>query len=111
MRIFCGIALWASVVHSAQFGFENVQLTESDTLQYPAIRFGDGSQPVPQHECRYTPEDEKWPSDAEWARFNETLGGVLLKPPPLAISCYAGPLYDAVKCANLQRDWRNMAQQ
>ncbi|KAF1976539.1 FAD-binding domain-containing protein, partial [Bimuria novae-zelandiae CBS 107.79] len=61
-------------------------------------------------ECRYTPEDDEWPSDAEWAFFNETLGGVLLKPQPLAISCYAGPSYDTARCASLQTNWRSMAQ-
>lgn len=104
-------AFLASIALAVNFDFENNQLTESDTVRFPAIRFGDDSQPSPQEECRYSPDDDDWPSDAEWQRLNATLGGVLLKPQPLAISCYAGPDYNAAKCSNLQSGWTNMAQQ
>ena len=107
----CGIFFLLTAVRGLQFDFENIQLVESETSQYPAIRFGDRSNPSLQGPCRYTPEDEEWPSDEEWTQFNETLGGVLLKPRPLAISCYAGPLYDAALCANLKSSWTSMTQQ
>ncbi|OAG00945.1 FAD-binding domain-containing protein [Paraphaeosphaeria sporulosa] len=110
MALFCVFMFLASTVVAVNFDFENKQLADSDTIQFPALRFGDVSQPLPQEECRYSPDDDDWPSDAEWQRFNATLGGVLLKPQPLAISCYAGPEYDAAKCAILQSGWRNMAQ-
>ncbi|KAF2450272.1 FAD-binding domain-containing protein [Karstenula rhodostoma CBS 690.94] len=110
MAHLCILAFLVSIVLAANFNFESKQLTESETVPFPAIRFGDASQPSPQEECRYSPEDDDWPSDAEWQRFNATLGGVLLKPQPLAISCYAGPEHDATRCAALQSGWKDMAQ-
>ncbi|KAL5436005.1 hypothetical protein PMIN07_012137 [Paraphaeosphaeria minitans] len=110
MALFCVLIFLASTVFAVNFNFESKQLTDSDIIRFPDIHFGDVSQSPPQEECRYSPDDDDWPSDAEWQRFNATLGGALLKPQPLAISCYAGPEYDAAKCATLQSGWRNMAQ-
>ncbi|KAF2122271.1 hypothetical protein BDV96DRAFT_594175 [Lophiotrema nucula] len=86
------------------FDFERIQLTEAETVDYPDIRFADQGA-VPYEECKYLPEDDDWPQDEDWARFNETLGGALLKPLPLATPCYAGPLYNANICALLRMQW------
>jgi hypothetical protein len=111
MLTLCLVAFLASSVIGVNFDFESTQLTESETVRFPAVRFGDTSQPLPQEECRYSTDDDNWPTDAEWQLFNQTLGGMLLKPKPLAILCYTGPEYDAAKCATLQSSWKNMAQQ
>ncbi|KAF2731486.1 FAD binding domain-containing protein, partial [Polyplosphaeria fusca] len=99
------LSFLASHVLGFNFAFEDVQLTEAETEDYADIRFaGQGDEP-PQEECKYLPGDEDWPDDDDWAQFNETLGGALLKPLPPAIVCYDGPHYDATVCANLRRQW------
>jgi hypothetical protein len=98
-------------VRAVNFDYENVLLTEAETRNYSAIRFASQRPPAPERECRYIPGDKQWPSDAEWARFNDTLGGALLKPLPLAAVCYNGPNYDLSKCAQVTRTWTSMSQQ
>ena len=93
---------------AVNFDWEKTQLTETETQDYPAIRFGSSDTSSPQKECRYTPEDKEWPSESEWAKFNETLEGALLKPLPLASVCYEGPQYNAARCQQLQRSWTSM---
>lgn len=93
---------------AVNFDWENIQLTEAETSNYPAIRFeGQGPDP-PERECRYIPGDQNWPSDAAWAKLNETLRGALLAPRPLAAVCYNGPLYNAARCEQLKVQWTNM---
>jgi hypothetical protein len=101
----------AATTLGLNFDFEDIQLTEAETVNYPAIRFGGSANPAPREECRTIPGDDDWPSDAAWSQFNETLGGVLLKPAPLAAPCYAGPLYDAARCEQLKRSWSTIATQ
>ncbi|KAF2870573.1 hypothetical protein BDV95DRAFT_545515 [Massariosphaeria phaeospora] len=92
-------------VLAVNFEWEKIQLTEAETRNYSAIRFG-GEGPVgPNVKCKIIPGDTDWPSDVEWARFNDTLGGALLKPLPLASPCYTGPLYNAARCEQLKRTW------
>lgn len=87
------------------FSFENVQLTEADAAKWPAIRFAFQDPSQPEKECKYTIEDDEWPTSEEWARFNETLEGALLKPLPLATPCYLGPNYDEARCTTLRTQW------
>ncbi|KAF2683964.1 FAD-binding domain-containing protein [Lentithecium fluviatile CBS 122367] len=98
----------AATAFALNFDYENIQLTEAETQDYPAIRFADLANPLPRKECRAIPGDDDWPSDADWAQFNETLGGVLLKPVPLAAPCYEGALYNATRCEQLKRTWSNI---
>lgn len=105
------LSLFATTSLALNFGFEDVQLTEAETSDYPAIRFGGSGNPAPREDCRVIPGDANWPDDEDWAQFNETLGGVLLKPVPLATPCYSGPLYDAARCEQLKRGWSNIATQ
>jgi hypothetical protein len=99
------LLLFATTAFAFNFGYESIQLTEAETTGYPAIRFGGPDNLAPTEDCRVIPGDDDWPSDAEWTRFNQTLGGALLKPVPLATPCYAGPLYNATKCAQLKATW------
>jgi hypothetical protein len=99
------LLLFATTAFTLNFDYESIQLTEAETTGYPAIRFGGPDNPAPTEDCKVIPGDEDWPSDAEWTRFNETLGGALLKPVPLATPCYAGPLYNATQCAQLKATW------
>lgn len=58
--------------------------------------------------CRCFPGDRCWPSTAEWAAFNETVGGRLIATVPVASAChdsFPGVSYDAEKCANIQANW------
>lgn len=93
---------------AVNFDFEKIVLTEEETREYPAIRFAGSGPDPPQTECKYIPGDKEWPSNADWDKFNETLGGALLAPRPLAHVCYNGPTYNAARCATLQRQWTSM---
>ena len=93
------------------FDWENIQLDRSEASSYPAIRFADQPPVTPRSTCKTIPGDADWPSEAEWARFNDTLDGVLLKPRPLATPCYEGEEHNSTRCEELQRTWANMALQ
>lgn len=59
--------------------------------------------------CKVVPGDDAWPSDDDWTTFNATLGGVLLKPKPLASVCYTGPDFNAARCEQLKSSWAAMS--
>ncbi|OTA95210.1 hypothetical protein M434DRAFT_69740 [Hypoxylon sp. CO27-5] len=84
---------------------DSIQLTQQDIGDFSAIDFGDKTAVSPDDdnspECKVFPGDEAWPSPAEWARLNTTLGGALLNPKPSAAVCYQGPDYDPTQCAFL----------
>ena len=54
--------------------------------------------------CRSFPGDAEWPTDTEWAQFNETINGRLVKTVPLGIPCH-DPNYNAEACAVLKDGW------
>ncbi|GKZ34192.1 hypothetical protein AbraIFM66950_004376 [Aspergillus brasiliensis] len=54
--------------------------------------------------CRCFPGDACWPSQSEWAQFNKTVDGRLIKTIPLGKPCHA-PYYDASVCATLKEEW------
>jgi hypothetical protein len=94
-------------VFAVNFDWERDQLTENETLTNKAIRFG-SLDATPIDGCRNIPGDEDWPSEEDWSAFNQTLGGVLLKPKPLARVCYTGPSYNPHRCSQLQQSWAGM---
>jgi hypothetical protein len=52
------------------------------------------------------PGDWLWPVDLVWDIFDILLGGVLLKPAPLAAACYPSwPEYDADLCTTITPNW------
>ena len=56
--------------------------------------------------CKATPGSPGWPSVQEWASFNQSLGGVLLKPPPPGGACHPGePNYDTALCSTVAALW------
>jgi len=56
--------------------------------------------------CKAVPGTQQWPSTQEWARFNQSLGGVLLMPPPPGGVCHPGePNYDAALCPTVAKEW------
>ncbi|ORY70472.1 uncharacterized protein BCR38DRAFT_362324 [Pseudomassariella vexata] len=83
---------------------DTTELTNIDVAGFPPIVFAEpyvaGVDDRPG--CREVPGSDKWPSEQVWDAFNETLGGVLLKPPPAGAFCYEGPYYSADLCAFLQ---------
>ena len=98
--------LLASTVVSTNFQWERVQLTEEETIGNSDVAFGDSSNGTflsRNERCKIGPGDDGWPTDAEWTRFNSTLGGALLKPAPIAASCYAAEkqFFNPSVCANL----------
>ncbi|KAH8698207.1 hypothetical protein GQ44DRAFT_744272 [Phaeosphaeriaceae sp. PMI808] len=107
LQISLLIFLLSSQAIALNFAWEYEQLTESEALTNPSFNFGT-SKAGRQKQCKTIPGDDDWPSTEDWAFFNETLGGVLLKPKPLASPCYTGPTYNAQICAQLQQTWTNM---
>ncbi|RYO76372.1 hypothetical protein DL762_007065 [Monosporascus cannonballus] len=58
--------------------------------------------------CKNIPGDANWPTRAEWAAFNETIGGRLIATVPLASVCHsegAFAQYNETVCAALQEEW------
>jgi hypothetical protein len=93
--------------YAINFDWERDQLTESKALTDKAFQFG-SSNATPLNGCRTIPGDEDWPTEADWSVFNDTLGGVLLKPKPLASICYSRPNYNAQRCSQLKQTWSDM---
>ncbi|KAH7072254.1 FAD/FMN-containing isoamyl alcohol oxidase-like protein MreA [Paraphoma chrysanthemicola] len=90
------------------FAWERDQLSDTDAQAHPALRFAAASNATAKKQCKTVPGDADWPSEQDWNAFNETLGGVLLKPRPLASVCYEGDGYDARKCESLKANWAGM---
>ncbi|KAH8654061.1 hypothetical protein BGZ60DRAFT_496463 [Tricladium varicosporioides] len=91
-------------VNGINFPFERTQLSPSDADENPSLQFGNTNSQSPRANttsCRNFPGDASWPSDSTWAGFNNSLSGALLKPTPLAASCYPGLSYDSAKCSFL----------
>ncbi|KAI1377931.1 FAD-binding domain-containing protein [Hypoxylon crocopeplum] len=86
---------------------DTIQLSQEDVGGFSAIDFGDetafslDSSDAPS--CKVFPGDDDWPSEAEWAQLNQTMGGALLKPKPSAAVCYQGPDFNSEKCQSLLR--------
>ncbi|KAK1751385.1 FAD/FMN-containing isoamyl alcohol oxidase-like protein MreA [Echria macrotheca] len=80
---------------------ETSQITLDDIEANRAVGYADAPpDPAVTVECKAFPGTPEWPSDAEWARLNASLGGVLLKPAPAGAACYSSrPEYDASRCA------------
>lgn len=55
-------------------------------------------------DCKVFPGDEAWPSDAEWASLNETVGGRLVKTVPVGSPCH-DPNYNATLCDEIKQEW------
>ncbi|KAI1360344.1 hypothetical protein F5Y08DRAFT_52124 [Xylaria arbuscula] len=57
--------------------------------------------------CKAYPGTAAWPSQETWTKFNQSIGGKLIKPgaPPGAV-CHPGqPTYDADKCTIVSAAW------
>ncbi|KAF9631087.1 putative fad fmn-containing isoamyl alcohol oxidase protein [Lasiodiplodia theobromae] len=54
--------------------------------------------------CRSFPGDDLWPSVADWAQLNDTVGGRLIATVPLGAPCH-DPTYDSTVCSTLQASW------
>ncbi|KAI1087979.1 FAD-binding domain-containing protein [Rostrohypoxylon terebratum] len=84
---------------------DSIRLTREDIGNFSAINFGDENTVSHYNnqttECKVFPGDEAWPAPEEWARLNETLGGALLRPKPVAAACYQGPDFDEAECTFL----------
>jgi len=56
--------------------------------------------------CKAVPGSSEWPSHADWARLNATVGGILLAPEPPAALCHKGwPSYSPERCALFKVAW------
>ena len=56
-------------------------------------------------DCRCFPGDACWPSDHEWARFNQSIDGKLVTTVPLGAPCHE-PNYDPEACDALREAWQ-----
>jgi hypothetical protein len=64
-------------------------------------------------QCKCGPTDSCWPTATQWARFNTTVGGRLIKTVPIGSVCHTTTIveqttingYNAAQCANVQANW------
>ena len=54
--------------------------------------------------CRFLPGDPQWPSDKDWRKLNQTVGGRLIRGIPLAQPCHT-PALDLDACVKIQQQW------
>jgi hypothetical protein len=100
--------LLTATTTALNFDWEREQLTDEDAARNGALRFGSSSAVPAPGSCKIIPGDAEWPSEDVWTSFNDTLGGVLLKPKPLASVCYTGEGYNAAQCEQLKSSWASM---
>ena len=106
------ILLFTVRAYALNFEWERDQLTQAEKAGLHAIRSTSRRADIPTPRgCKVIPGDVDWPSDEQWAAFNRTLGGALLKPKPLASACYTGPDYNTAKCEQLRSSWTGMSMQ
>jgi hypothetical protein len=55
--------------------------------------------------CRALPGDNAWPTESEWDKLNQTVGGRLVSTIPLGQPCH-DPHYDEVACNTLKEQWK-----
>ncbi len=57
--------------------------------------------------CKPIPGDPAWPTNAEWAQLNRTVGGRLIATVPEASVCHYDPYHDynATACDALKPGW------
>lgn len=101
VAVCVSVALLAGASYGA-LTLESVQLKDDDVSSFPGAKFGlwGGHHPS-MPACKAFPGSDDWPSERDWRRLNDTLGGALLQPVIPAAACYQGSNYDADKCAFL----------
>ncbi|KAI0021773.1 FAD binding domain-containing protein [Xylariomycetidae sp. FL0641] len=93
--------IFVAATAAVNFDFELDTLDASAIGNFSDIAFGRASPSNGTYDgpaCREHPGSAGWPTVAEWARLNVSLGGSLLKPVPPAAVCYAGPYEDEQQC-------------
>jgi len=80
----------------------DTQLTQADVRLFPPIAFGHRPMhvaPRSSPRCKVFPGDPNWPSEREWASFNSSIDGALLKPlPPQAVCYSSSPVFNTTFC-------------
>lgn len=99
IRALSCVCLSVALTRASNFLYEDVVLTKIDTDDFSAIAFGDASQSsYTGPRCKAEPGDLGWPLDTEWAKFNTSLEGRLLRPVPPAAACYDGLHENQTQC-------------
>lgn len=58
--------------------------------------------------CKCFPGEACWPSQQDWASFNQSVDGRLIATVPIGSVCHGNDAtYDAGACTKLQADWHN----
>src|ERR1700712_4641895 len=56
--------------------------------------------------CKFTPDSPQWPSATDWAAFNQSTGGRLLRPHSPAAACHTNqPEYNSAECSRITSSW------
>lgn len=56
--------------------------------------------------CKAVPGSAGWPTTAEWANFNRSVAGALLRSPPPGGVCHSGePNYNTTECPGVEAAW------
>ncbi|KAH8596752.1 hypothetical protein B0O99DRAFT_570214 [Bisporella sp. PMI_857] len=91
---------------AAQISYDTTPLSQEDFEKNPDIapaKVHGSSRLGEVRGCRAFPGDTDWPIEDDWSRFNDSIGGVLLKPVPAGVVCYPGPYYNETECSNIVR--------
>ncbi|KAF7350009.1 FAD-binding domain-containing protein [Mycena venus] len=92
---------------AVNFAWEETQLTEDDIDAFNSIAFADTAASISvdntatsgSRKCKVGPWDAAWPTKAEWAAFNTSLDGALIKTVPQGAVCYPNdPHFDEAAC-------------
>ncbi|KAL1792211.1 hypothetical protein ACET3X_009962 [Alternaria dauci] len=64
------------------------------------------------YQCKCYSDNACWPTNADWAKLNQTVSGALQVAIPPGAVCYKNfengtSVYDAAKCADTQANWGN----
>jgi len=76
------------------------------TLLDPVVRRSSGwAQPGSPPRRRVRPSDAEWPSEAQWEKLRQAVGGNLIQPKPLVAACTADA--NGADCADVMKNMRN----
>ncbi|KAF9523813.1 FAD/FMN-containing isoamyl alcohol oxidase-like protein MreA [Crepidotus variabilis] len=99
-----------SFANCFNFPYEQIQLTDKDTVGNVDVKFGSTAGPAASGDCKIFPGDTNWPSETRWAAFNTTLGGALIKTLAPASPCYANqPNYNPTECSTIRSQFSQLA--
>ncbi|KAK2616626.1 hypothetical protein QQS21_000449 [Conoideocrella luteorostrata] len=86
---------------------QRAQLAILSVLSLSELANSHCTSPPPPPACKTYPGSSDWPSNHAWSKFNETLGGKLIRPVPPGAVCHPDQTdYDDARCSNVAKAWK-----